>query len=198
MMNLSRVTKDNLGMELLPDEILLKIFSYLPTYDNLRRIPLICKRFHKLSRDFTLIKDLYLTKNYDHPSQSKVINETIVESKYLYKLTIFQRTDVEDLILNAVKFCPKLCHLEILYCYCQMFNGLSDKCLSNIGMSLIFQVFIQQYEWIFHGYLIPFTDNVNGIYLIFREKFEKNQNRTAEAQTCAGESRMLYQLSHEA
>ena len=55
-------------------------------------------------------------------------------------------------------------------------------------MSLIFQVFIQQYEWIFHSYLIPFTDNVNGIYLIFREKFEKNQNRTAEAQTCAGES----------
>lgn len=132
MMNLSLVTKDNLGMELLPDEILLKIFSYLPTYDNLRRIPLICKRFHKLSRDFTLIKDLYLTKNYDHPSQSKVINETIVESKYLYKLTIFQRTDVEDLILNAVKFCPKLCHLEILYCYCQIFYGLSDQCLSNI------------------------------------------------------------------
>ena len=133
MMNSSRVTKDHQGLELLPDEILLKIFSYLPTYDNLRRIPLICKRFHKLSRDFTLIKDLYLTKNYDHPSQSKVINETIIESKYLYKLTIFQRRDVEDLILNAVKFCPKLCHLEILYCYCQIFNGLSDQCLSNIG-----------------------------------------------------------------
>ena len=136
MMNSSQVTKDHQGLELLPDEILLKIFSYLPTYDNLRRTPLICKRFHKLSRDFTLIKDLYLTKNYDHPSQSKVINETIIESKYLYKLTIFQRRDVEDLILNAVRYCPKLCHLEILYCYCQIFNGLSQQCLENIGMYL--------------------------------------------------------------
>ena len=136
MMNSSRVTKDHQGLEFLPDEILLKIFSYLPTYDNLRRTPLICKRFHKLSRDFTLIKDLYLTKNYDHPSQSKVINETIIESKYLYKLIIFQRRDVEDLILNAVRYCPKLCYLEILYCHCQIFNGLSQQCLENIGMYL--------------------------------------------------------------
>ena len=134
IMNSSQVTKDHKGLELLPDEVLLKIFSYLSTYDNLRRIPLICKRFQKLSRDFTLIKDLYLTKNYENPNHSKVINETIVKSKYLYKLTIFQRRDVEDLILNAVKFCSKLRHLEILYCYCQIFDGLSEQCLANIGI----------------------------------------------------------------
>ena len=44
----------------LPDEILVKIFENLSTYDILTRISLVCKDFHRLSKDSRLIRKIEL------------------------------------------------------------------------------------------------------------------------------------------
>ena len=43
----------------LPDEVLLKILSYLSTYDILKRVAPVCRNFERLSKDPLLINELY-------------------------------------------------------------------------------------------------------------------------------------------
>ena len=46
----------------LPDEVLLKIFSYQSTDDIIKPISLVSERFHRLSQDSTLLKEIYITE----------------------------------------------------------------------------------------------------------------------------------------
>ena len=53
----------NFVMEELPDEILLKIMEYLSSFDILRKIAPVSKRFYRLTQDQNLIKQVEFKNN---------------------------------------------------------------------------------------------------------------------------------------
>ena len=44
----------------LPDEVKLKIFCYLSTFEILRNVAVVCKDFYRISKDTSLIKTIHL------------------------------------------------------------------------------------------------------------------------------------------
>ena len=56
----------------LSNEVLLKIFQYLSTYEILRHIALVCKNFRSISLDSSLIKEIFLKPNIDESSQEYI------------------------------------------------------------------------------------------------------------------------------
>ena len=56
----TNATNNENVLELLPDEVLMKIMDYLSTYDILRIIAQVSKKFRKISLDPFLIKSIKL------------------------------------------------------------------------------------------------------------------------------------------
>ena len=114
--------KFSVGLLDLPNETLIKIFKYLPNNDIHQSVAFVCKKFNELSMDPTFILEIYINRYQlyigmerpylNHPSQ-KVICDFLTQSRYLSKLTIKDREDVEFLVLNALKICLNLSNLEI-------------------------------------------------------------------------------------
>ena len=102
----------------LPDEVLLQIFASLSTYDILRHVALVCKKFNVITKDSSLIKEIHLkichSSKIGHTCE---LMETLKQSKGLTKFVIEDRKDAEYLIINTLQSCPKLNHLEILRCH---------------------------------------------------------------------------------
>ena len=73
--------------QLLPDEILLKIFSYMKTFDVLHSVALVCKKFYGLSKDPSVIEQIILKPNYDHLNAQTII-DAISRSRGLKSLTL--------------------------------------------------------------------------------------------------------------
>ena len=111
----------------MPNEILVKIFNYLPNHDVRFGISLACKRFHEICQDETLVlvKDLcindappILAQFLDGPDHYdryiEHISEKIVQSKHLtsLKITKMNSESVDELVSIALKNCPKLIYLE--------------------------------------------------------------------------------------
>ena len=71
----------------LPDEVLLKIFGYMSTYKILRHIALVCKHFQRLSKDSSLIKEIYL-KPHSEDSSQEYIYEALGRSRCLNTLIL--------------------------------------------------------------------------------------------------------------
>ena len=107
----------------LPNELLINILKYLPNYDIHHSVAFVCKKFNELSMDPRFILEIYINRyklyigrqrHYlNHPSQ-KSICDFLTRSRYLSKLTIEDREDVEFLVLNALKICLNLSNLEII------------------------------------------------------------------------------------
>ena len=100
-----------------PNEVWLKIFEYLPTYDILRKIAIVSKRFYHLSKDPNLITEIYLNIDILDYDKAKEAYETIQRSKNLLEMTIFHHSDNWDFppglfISIMIKSCPKLCSLK--------------------------------------------------------------------------------------
>ena len=77
-----------------PDEILLKIFRCLKTYDILRNVALVCRRFYRLSKDHNLLREFQFSSKSDlHEKISLRRNAFNVfnQSRCLTKLTIDMR-----------------------------------------------------------------------------------------------------------
>ena len=111
----------------MPNEILVKIFNFLPNHDVRFGISLACKRFHEICQDETLVlvKDLcindappILAQFLDGPDHYdryiEHISEKIVQSKHLtsLKITKMNSESVDELVSIALKNCPKLIYLE--------------------------------------------------------------------------------------
>jgi len=111
----------------MPNEILVKIFNYLPNHDVRFGISLACKRFHEICQDETLVlvKDLCINDappilaqfldGPDHYDQYiKHISEKIVLSKHLtsLKITKMNSESIDELVSIALRNCPKLIYLE--------------------------------------------------------------------------------------
>ena len=71
----------------LPDEILLKIFSYLKTFEVLNSVALVSKHFHRLSKDPSIITQIFLKPFSDHFHQ-QIIIDAISRSRGLKSLTL--------------------------------------------------------------------------------------------------------------
>ena len=101
----------------LPDEILLKIFGCLSTYDLLKRVSLVCKDFYRLSQDSSVIKEIVFNsdskkdvalKAYDVIRQSRNLNKLIISGDK------YKKPDIRagNFISIAIKNCPNLRHIE--------------------------------------------------------------------------------------
>ena len=71
----------------LPDEIILRIYSYLTTSETLNSMALVCKQFHRISKDPSVIKDIYFRPNLD-TSQQIYITDALMRSRELRTLTL--------------------------------------------------------------------------------------------------------------
>ena len=71
----------------LPDEVLLTIFRYLPTYDVLRNVSVVCKHFRRLSKDSSLIQEICLKPIIDESQQEHII-EALNRSRCLTTLIL--------------------------------------------------------------------------------------------------------------
>ena len=107
----------------MPNEILVKIFNFLPNHDVRFGISLACKRFHEICQDesLVLVKDLCINDPFldgqdeDHYDRCiEHISKKIVQSKHLtsLKITKMDNFSVDELVSIALKNCPKLIYLE--------------------------------------------------------------------------------------
>ena len=114
----------------LPNEVLLKIFGYLSTYDILCNVSPVCKSFERLSKDKYLIQILEICDTSILDSKTSILKVLKTQSSNLTKLVInkirhekFEHfvliQDAKQLIECALQFCQKLTELEI-YFYCEV------------------------------------------------------------------------------
>ena len=107
----------------MPNEILVKIFNFLPNHDVRFGISLACKRFHEICQDESLIlvKDLCINGPFGpeldpihYPRHVEAMSEKIVQSKHLtsLKITKMNYMSVDKLVSIALENCPKLIYLE--------------------------------------------------------------------------------------
>ena len=106
-----------MSTKLLPDEIWLKVFQYLPTHFIRNIIAIVCKRFQRLSRDCSLIKEIRITE-LDQDFAYGVLRS----AKNVTTLSVNHHKDVEFLVSIALQFCKKLQNLELINC------DLPDDC----------------------------------------------------------------------
>ena len=76
----------------LPDEILLRIFSHLTTSEIFKKVALVCSQFHRISKDPSVIKDIYFRPNLD-TSQQSYIKDALERSRELRSLTLRGKFD---------------------------------------------------------------------------------------------------------
>ena len=69
--------KRNCTILALPDEVLLKILSYLSTYDILKRVAFVCRDFERLSKDPLLINELYFIDNSNNERRNFFIARSV-------------------------------------------------------------------------------------------------------------------------
>ena len=117
----------------LPVEVLVKIFNFLPNHDIRCGISLTCKKFYEICQDESLVpvKDLciygrilgryrvpYLRKwiNNYNLRNIKAVQDIIIQSKNLnfLKIKSLNTKATSKLVSIALKACPKLRHLEIV------------------------------------------------------------------------------------
>ena len=101
----------NVCFDQLPKEILLKIFCYLTSTDILTNIALVCKKFHKLSQDYSLFDEITI-RDWHKPSML-IRNALKVRYKYngFYKFLDskkirrinFDKCTDDTIITNAIK-----------------------------------------------------------------------------------------------
>ena len=116
-------------LEDLPNEILVKIFNFLPNHDVRLGISLACKKFNEICQDESLVpvKDLcingptvfgplYSFKQHYDPRHTEAMSDKIVQSKNLTSLKVKEMNykSVNELVSIALQNCPKLIHLEVV------------------------------------------------------------------------------------
>ena len=87
----------------LSDEVLLKIFQYLSTYEILRHIALVCKDFRNISLDSSLVREIFLNPNIDESSH-EYICQALSRSRCLHTLTIKGKNSFIFYVSETLKF----------------------------------------------------------------------------------------------
>ena len=113
----SDIDQTVMSTKLVPDEIWLKVFHYLPTHFIRKIIAIVCKRFLRLSRDCSLIKEIRITE-LDQDFAYGVLRS----AKNVTTLSVNHHKDVEFLVSIALQYCKNLQNLELINC------DLPDDC----------------------------------------------------------------------
>ena len=144
------LTEEESLLQILPDEIVLHIFSYLSFPDLVRNVSLVNRRFRHLSLDPSLWtrimfpstkhKLLSLTEAHVILDRCSLLEKLVI--KYIlftrimlevkFFLVLFQiisrRDDSDLLAIYALQMCPRLKHLDLVYC-----ETASDVFAESIG-----------------------------------------------------------------
>ena len=117
---MKEMTKSMPGLMDLPVEVLAKVFNFLLNQD-IRRVSLACKSFYKICQDESLVpvKDLCIygdQKRFYSLRDIEAVNDIIFQSKKLTSLKIkaLSLDSANNLVLIALKTCPKLINLDIV------------------------------------------------------------------------------------
>ena len=115
-----------------PDEVLLRIFKNLSTFDILRQIAPVCQRFYRLSKDPTLITEVtvenlrwwevdrvdprprQLRRSPRRSRFNDTVYDVIRRSKNLVSLSIESRPDFKALLRIALENCPKFNRFRLI------------------------------------------------------------------------------------
>ena len=107
-----------------PDEILLKIFTNLPQFDKFYNVPLVSKRFLKISRDPKLARSLSL--KYINDFIFEDVKKMLDRSKWLEELSLDYCLELTSQILcYALKTNQKLTSIKIGTSECTGSDGPS-------------------------------------------------------------------------
>ena len=127
------------SIEFLPDEVLLKLFGYVPQTCLFQNVALVNRRFSNIIKDPSLVKNLIIRKVVDR-KLFQGIQGYIGRLHLLQKLEVpgsFQTHYIEPLISIILEHCPNLEHLAIVNQVCK----LSDEIvflLKSLGKNLTY------------------------------------------------------------
>ena len=97
----------NLDPFILPEKILLKVFSCFSTQDILQNIALVCKQFHKITKNPSLYKSVTF-KNIDEDDLNSV-EIFLKKATKLQELTLKKSIQKQEILLTkALQSCPEL------------------------------------------------------------------------------------------
>ena len=150
----------------LPNEIWLKIMSYLSTFDLLRNVAQVSKKFNQLSKDPYLIRKIQLNfeswANDQVVEYSRSIGKVLTSSRNLTFFSFeFPKRNYGKMFVWALhhhlnRYCPKLKRIKLEYKPCIEDNGLNNtpeliwKKLSILQETIITSLeqnnFIEEFE----------------------------------------------------
>ena len=95
----------------LPDELLLLVFSFLPARTLLRRLSLVCKRFHNLLLEEWAWKNRFKSKCGCYPLVSSLphslsrVQQACVDGDFVDAARRHERSCLDTLFLNGKPYC---------------------------------------------------------------------------------------------
>ncbi|XP_075219975.1 F-box and leucine-rich repeat protein 13-like [Lycorma delicatula] len=113
----------------LPNELLLKIFSYLDVFDVAFSVSNVCQLWNNLSYDpilwnsFILICDKYMDLNY-------IIDDVLPKMFLLRRVQLQWRTDTDVIINKLIECCKNIKELEFICC-----GYLSDDTIKQLSIN---------------------------------------------------------------
>ena len=116
-------------LTLLPDELLLKIFGYLSSYQIMKTIAFVCKDFYRLSQESSLFTNIYLGPKMNK-SCEEYSNEVLSRSSHLNKLILEEIENADHIIYTLNQSWSKLTYLEIIQCH------ISEECFDILIQSV--------------------------------------------------------------
>ena len=101
----------------LPDEILMKIISYLPFKSFTKSIPLVNKRFRQLSQESLLWTNLEIGGNFSEKDEQeyvdKICDDIFPKCPHLKSLTTKDTNNVLKIIGSAFRMCKEIHTLKL-------------------------------------------------------------------------------------
>ena len=117
------------------DEVLLRIFKYLCAYDIYNNVALVCKKFHRITTNQYLLKEISLySPTSTYQNKKETIIKVIKQSKGLTKL-VLRRYD-EELASTAMESCKNLNSLSINLGFGELLSNDIMTTIANEGQSL--------------------------------------------------------------
>ena len=127
------------SIKYLPDEVLLKIFRYVPQTCLFQNVTLVNRRFNNITKDPSLLKHLIIRKRVDR-EVFKSVQASLGRLHLLQKLELpgnlqYYSNELEPTIMILLENCPYLEHIAIVKTECQFSEDIMFL-LRSLGKNL--------------------------------------------------------------